>query len=200
MDRNDETIKTYQDNFDKYIERTPQVVDGEIKEWVDDFLHFVPEGGEVFELGSAFGRDARYMRDRGYKVFCTDVIPQALEKLASEGFETASYDFRDKPNDEWKDRFNGVFANAVLLHAPREIFSDVIKNLLSLLKSGGVLAFSVKSGEGTEVSDEKMDAPRYYQYWSLEELKAILQRHSTGLLDARTTTQGKWHRVIAKKK
>lgn len=101
-------------------------------------MNKLPANGEVLELGSAFGRDARYMASKGFKVLCTDIIPQALEKLAQEGFETATYDFRNKPNKEWEGKFDGFFANAVLLHAPQDIFEQALNNLLVVLKAGGV--------------------------------------------------------------
>lgn len=199
QDKNDETIQTYRENFDRYVERTPQDVGGEFKSWIDAFLNQLPKGGEIFELGSAFGRDAKYIADKGFKVFCTDIIPQALEKLAQEGFETAEYDFRDKPKAEWKERFDGFFASAVLLHAPQAVFEQALWNILEVLKVGGACAFSLKTGTGDEVSTEKMDAPRFFKYYSLDEIEKILAKYPLEVVSASLTSDGKWAQIIFKK-
>jgi SAM-dependent methyltransferase len=199
QDKNDQTIQTYQQNFDKYVERTPQDVDGEFKSWIDAFLQELPVNGEVFELGSAFGRDAKYIADKGFKVYCTDIIPQALEKLAQEGFETAEYDFRVAPRAEWKGRFDGFFASAVLLHAPQPVFEQAVWSILEVLKVGGVCAFSLKTGTGDEVSTEKMDAPRFFKYYSLDEVEKILAKYPVIIVSANLTSDGKWMQIIFKK-
>lgn len=199
-DKNDLTIQTYRDNFDKYIERTPAQIGDEFKKWLDAFLAQLPATGEIFEFGSAFGRDARYMKERGYQVFCTDIIPQALEQLSKDSFNTAEYDFRNKPENEWKGRFDGVFANAVLLHAPQEVFEQALWNILEILKSKGVCAFSLKSGSGEEISVEKMDAPRFFKYYSPEELKSTLAAYPIEIISLNTADAGKWLHAIFRKK
>ena len=34
---------------------------------------------------------------KGYKVICTDIVPEALERLSQEGFEVSEFDFRNEP-------------------------------------------------------------------------------------------------------
>ncbi len=91
----DQTVKTYQENFGAYVEGTPHEITGDFKVFMDAFISHIPAGGRVFEFGSAFGRDARYMREKGIAVLCTDIIHEGLAQLAHEGFETAYYDFRE---------------------------------------------------------------------------------------------------------
>jgi len=198
-DKNNQTILTYQSNFDKYVERTPKEIGEEFKIWMDHFLQKLPRAGKIFEVGSASGRDARYFDGKGFKVLCTDVIPQALSKLSQEGFETAQYDFRDKPHKEWQGQFDGFFANAVLLHASEKMFVRALRNLLEILKPNGIGAFSLKSGEGEEMTEEKMDAPRFFKYYSLEELKEILAKYPVEIVSLSTADDGKWLHVIFRK-
>lgn len=198
-DKNDQTIETYQRNFDKYVERTSQEVEDDLKILIDTFLQELPANAEILEIGSAFGRDARYMTSKGCKVLCTDVVPQALEKLSEEGFETALYDFRDKPRAEWKGRFDGFFANAVLHHATEEIFEQALWNVLEILKPGGMCAFSMKRGAGEEVSMEKVDAPRFFKYHSLEEMKDILSKYPFEIIMLRIAHEERWIHVICRK-
>lgn len=194
----DQTIETYRANFDKYVDRTPTQPSGEFKEWVDSFASQVSAGGLILEIGSASGRDARFLALKGFTVVCTDVVPEALSNLSNEGFETQEYDFRDEPKAEWIGNFDGVFANASLLHAPQEIFENALKNIARMLKQDGVFAFSLKKGEGEEITFEKMDAPRYFNYHSKAEIRRIMTSLSFEILSISDAEQGKWLHVIAR--
>jgi SAM-dependent methyltransferase len=192
----DITVETYRRNFDKYVERTPAVPSIELTEWMDCFLAHILQGGMILEIGSATGRDARYLSERGYVVMCTDVIGQALQKLSEEGFETAEFDFRDEPKREWIGKFDGVFANAVLLHAPLDVFEDALGKFATVLKEGGVVAFSLKTGAGEEITLEKMDAPRYFRYYTEPEIREVLRQHPFEIISISHTNSGRWMDVI----
>lgn len=195
----DKTIETYKENFQKYIERTPSEVVGAFKEWEDIFCSFITEGNKIFEIGSATGRDARYFKSKGFEVFCTDVIPEALEGLKKEGFETAEFNFKDNPSEKWIDSFDGVFANAVFLHATQQEFEQNLLNIYEILKEDGILAFSLKIGQGEEVLLAKMDAPRFFRYYEKEELEKILAKYPYQIISINKVDNDKWLHVILKK-
>ncbi len=90
--------------------------------------------------------------------------------------QTAEFDFRNEPKPEWAGKFDGFFANAVLLHAPPDVFENALRNIAVVLKENGVAAFSLKTGEGEEITLEKMDAPRYFRYHTEAEIREILSR------------------------
>ncbi len=194
------TIDTYRKNFDKYVEKTQSEVNGEFQVWMDSFLSYLPKpGSKILEIGSASGRDARYFKKKGYKVTCTDVIPQALEELSEDGFETAEFDFRDNPRQEWLGKFDGFFANAVLLHAEPDAFKNALVNAAAILKEGGIAAFSLKIGEGEEVSMDKMDAPRYFRYHTEEEIRDILSKLPFNIISINKADNQKWLHVIMRR-
>lgn len=126
------------------------------------------------------------------------MIPEALQRLSAQGFETAEFDFRNDPKEEWIGNFDGVFANASLLHAPQAIFENALKNIATMLRPSGVFAFSLKTGEGEEITTEKMDAPRYFNYHSEPEIRKILTRLSFEILSLSHAEEGKWLHVIAR--
>lgn len=169
----DLTVKTYQDNFEKYKELTSNIVSWEEKEWIDEFCDNLTPNWTIFELWSAHWRDARYFRDKWFQVFCSDIIPQALIELQKEWFKTQKYDFRDKPEKSRINKFDWIFANWVLLHASKEEFPQIIENLLSILKDNWILAFWVKNWKGSETTERKI-WKRYFQYYSLIEIQEIL--------------------------
>lgn len=198
MSNADLTIQTYRENFDKYVARTGTEPRGEFKDLLDSFTSLLPAVASVFEIGSASGRDARYLASKGFTVTCTDVVPEALRRLSEQGFKTAEYDFRNDPEPEWIGNFEGVFANASLLHATQDVFENALKNVALMLKQGGVFAFSLKTGDGEEITLEKMDAPRYFRYHSGPEIRRILTGLSFEILSISHAEEGKWLHVIAR--
>ena len=66
------------------------------------------------------------------------------------------------------DAYHGVWANACLLHVPREQLSDVLALIHRALKPGGTFYASYKAGEG----DGRDTLNRYYNYPTEDWLRA----------------------------
>ncbi len=198
MDKIEITIDSYRKRFQKYIDGTPNEVTGEFKEWIDHFISLLLKNSQIMEIGSATGRDARYFRKNGIEVLCTDVIQEAIQQLAKEGFRTAHFDFRYKLSDELPF-FDGIFANAVLPHAPKEMLPEVLANLNRAIKNpGGLIAVSFKNGIGKIVSNEKLDAPKFYQYYSKQEIWECMEKSLFEVVYLKYAEKRKWILCIAK--
>lgn len=197
---NDETVKTYTDHFDRYVERTVSESGGEVVVWLDSFTNKLSPHSKILEIGSAGGRDARYFRDKGFDVTCTDVIPQAVECLTQEGFTAELYDFRNSPKQEWADMFDGYFANGVFVHASNEIFEKNLEYISQLVHKDGIIALSFKTGEGEEVTNDKMDAPRYFNYYNEKDTRVMFAKYGFEVLDLVYTQNDKWMRFVLKNK
>ncbi len=195
-DLNDITVLAYRNNFDTYIKKTTSDVSGELKEWIDDYVKLLPEKGKLFELGSASGRDAEYLQGLGFDVFCTDVVDEALTSLKEKGFETGIYDFRDIPRDEWKHAFDGYFANAVLLHAPKHIFEQALLYAHMIVKRGGVVMMTFKEGMGQEMVVDKLGAPRYFKYHNEATLKDAVSKVPFEIISITYSEEGKFIKLL----
>jgi len=200
MTPQDITVTTYQENFNTYKEKTPRVVSGEFIDLLNNFVEKLPHDAYVMELGSAEGRDARYLRDKKVRVLCTDVIPQALVDLEHDGFETSLYDFRDEHKRKWSGGFDGVFAIAVFLHATQEIFESALMRLAIVLKPHGVMCLTFKIGVGEEIETDKLGGERYFKYYSKDDLVEIFSRHVMyEIISIVETSDRKWVQVLIKK-
>lgn len=197
----DATVETYKQHFERFIEGTRglDTPNADIRKWIDAFLHYIPKGGVIIEMGSAFGRDADYMKSHGYKIVCTDVAEPALDKLLSKGYETHMYDVRDEVPEEWRRRFDGYFANAVLLHLTDDAFKLALEHAHDMLRHGGIAAFSLKIGVGEEVSTKKMEAPRYFRYYYKPEVEAIIRTLPFDILSLEYTGDEKWIVAVLRK-
>lgn len=197
-DLNDITVATYQNNFQKYKDSTALEVTGELKDWIDSFIACLPEHAHIFELGSATGRDARYIASHGHHVTCTDVIPEALIQLQGEGFETMLYDFRDVPEERLHNKYDGYIADAVLLHAPQHIFEQALRYMHIMLKKGGVAMIVLKDGMGQEMTIDKLGTPRYFKYQNEESLRTAFAKMPFEILEILPSVPKKWIKVIVR--
>jgi SAM-dependent methyltransferase len=198
VDDNDTTLQSYNDHIQEYVDGTPQAVDGDFKAWIDRALQQIPAGSTVLELGSGFGRDADYIESKGYKVIRTDGAQGFVDLLIKQGHQAL---LLNAITDEFGKKLDMIFANAVLLHFSPQQVEQVIEKAYQSLKPGGVFAFSLKQGEGSEWSEKKLNAKRYFKYWDEQELKSLLARTKFIQIDRskRTTPRDKWLQVIVKK-
>jgi trans-aconitate methyltransferase len=165
----DITLQTYQAAAGRYAERTPRRPTAD--PFADRVLDLI-RGTEVLEIGSGPGWDADYLQARGCRVRRTDATPAFVEALRSKGHDATILDAR---TDDLGGPWDLIFANAVLLHLTRSEFSDFVGRARAAVSSDGLLAISLKEGDGEGWSQAKLDLPRYFVYWREDAVRAILQ-------------------------
>ena len=196
---NAETLQSYDRHVADYVDGTAQEVSGPSRNWIDAALAGLPAEAEIFELGSAFGRDAAYIRGRGYRVDCSDASRGFVDHLRGLGVEARLF---NALTDPLAGPWHLILANAVLLHFNREECAAVLAKMAGALAPGGRFAFSLKAGEGEGWSSHKLNAPRYFCYWQPEQLPPLLRQ--AGFQDWEITAadtdrqHGKWLYVIAR--
>jgi predicted TPR repeat methyltransferase len=184
---NQRTLATYQAQFANYIDGTPQVTNAEEAQgvWIADVLRGVPTDAKIFEIGSAFGRDADFIKSLGYEqVQASDAFDAAVEALQSKGYNAIKFDVL---TDEFSTTYDVIFAAAVFLHFTEEDFKTALLKVNKALKVGGRFALSLKEGEGDEWTSAKMDAPRYFRYWTFETVIPVLESFGFKIIDKRRT-------------
>ncbi|MNV25643.1 hypothetical protein D3C71_1167460 [compost metagenome] len=104
---------------------------------------------DILDFGCGPGRDLQTFTRMGHRAVGLDGS-EKLAQMAREdsGCEVWQQDFLklDLP----AERFDGIFANAVLFHVPRQELPRVLKQLWGALKPGGVLFSSNPRGENQE--------------------------------------------------
>jgi SAM-dependent methyltransferase len=158
-----ETLKFYADNAADYVQHAsrpaPQLL---------DFMAKLPPGASVLELGTGNGRDAAAMLAAGFAVTPSDASPE----LAAEAQARLGCPVRIMAFHELDDvaAYDGVWANACLLHAPRAELTDDLALIHRALRPGGLLTASFKAGGG----EGRDQFGRYYNYPDAAELHAHL--------------------------
>ena len=135
---------------------------------IDPFVAKLKPGARVLELGCGGGQDSAYMLGKGFDVTPTDgsaELARQAEKLI--GRPVTVMRFQDL---QATGEFDGVWAEASLLHVPRAELPDVFSRIHSALKPGAPLHASFKAGEA-----EGHDGfGRYYNYPSPDWLSQCL--------------------------
>lgn len=137
-----DSIDYYNKYANLYFEST---VDLDMQETIDKFVKYLPEGGEILDLGCGSGRDSLSFIEHGFDVTAVDGSKEMCE-LASihigQDVLTMKFDQLD-----FHEVFDGIWACASLLHIPSEELEDIFKKVILGLKDGGVLYMSFKYGD-----------------------------------------------------
>tara|TARA_R110002020_G_scaffold66877_10_gene175660 strand:- start:1149 stop:1742 length:594 start_codon:yes stop_codon:yes gene_type:complete len=125
---------------------------------IEAFLTLLPEGASILELGCGAGRDSEVMMARGFTVRPTDGTPEMARAAEQRlGIEVGTLLFSDL--DE-RNAYDGIWANACLLHVPRAEMPDILAKIHAALKPGGVSYASFKKG----TAEGRDSLGRYYNY------------------------------------
>jgi SAM-dependent methyltransferase len=166
----DRTLAAYQDGVDAYLTGSPVGIAEPVVVLLDEVIARVP-GGDVLELGSGPGREAQYLEAHGLRVHRTDATPAFVEQLRKAGHRAQILDVRC---DDFGGPFDAVLANAVLLHLDRDDLSHALLACHRATRPDGVLALTLKEGDGAAWSHAKLDMPRWFVYWREGPLREAL--------------------------
>ena len=124
---------------------------------------------QILDFGCGPGRDLQTFTRLGHTATGLDGSQRFAEMArADSGCEVWQQDFLklDLP----AGRFDGIFANAVLFHVPRQELPRVLRQLHATLKPGGVLFSSNPRGD----NQEGWSGQRYGAYHDLENWQRLL--------------------------
>jgi 2-polyprenyl-3-methyl-5-hydroxy-6-metoxy-1,4-benzoquinol methylase len=157
----DATLQFYRSNAEAYARR--EITSRHAR--LTAFLALLQPGAAILELGCGAGGDTAEMLARGFNIRATDGSPE-MAAVASKrlGRPVETLLFHDLDEVE---AYDGVWANACLLHVPREQLATVLSLIWRALKPGGVFFASYKEGEGG--GRDTLD--RYYNYPSQDWLQ-----------------------------
>jgi SAM-dependent methyltransferase len=157
-----ETLQFYVQEAEVYTATGPKDPTRELA----GFLNLLAPGARVLELGCGNGRDSAAMLALGFQVDATDGVAD----IARQAELRIGHPVRVLRFDqlEAKAEYDGVWAQASLLHVPRPALPGVLARVFEALRPGGVHCASFKTG-GAEGRD---GFGRYYNYLSLEEVIA----------------------------
>lgn len=156
------TLQFYRGNAEAYAGR--EITSRQA--WLTAFLALLPPLASILELGCGAGSDTAEMLARGFDVRATDGSPEmaaVASKRLGRTVETLLFHELDEV-----EAYDGVWANACLLHVPRDELADILRLIRRALKPAGAFFASYKTGDG----DGRDTLNRYYNYPSPDWLRA----------------------------
>jgi SAM-dependent methyltransferase len=177
-------------------------------EGTDKYLSFLASGASILDVGCGAGEKSKYLLNKGFKVTGVDFSEEMLA-IAKEQAPSGTFMVCDitQPLD-LVETFDGVFAQAVLLHIPKKNIINVIRSITASLVSGGYFYLAVKETKPNspdeavlKENDYGYEYERFFSYYSLDELKRYIQDCGMELVYENVTTSGRtnWIQVIARK-
>ena len=157
----DATLLFYRQNAEAYADR--EITSRRAR--LTAFLALVPPGAVILELGCGAGGDTAEMLARGVDVRPTDGSPElaaVASKRLGRPVETLLFHELDAV-----EAYDGVWANACLLHVPRDDLANILSLIWRALKPGGAFFASYKEGD----AGGRDTLNRYYNYPTPEWLR-----------------------------
>ncbi|MFN3199564.1 MAG: class I SAM-dependent methyltransferase [Bradymonadia bacterium] len=156
------TVSHYHQRAEDFREGTK---DHDVSQNVDALMRHLPGPApqRILDLGCGPGRDLATFLDLGHVPVGLDGAEAFVEMArAATGCEVWHRDFLDLELPA--ERFDGIFANAVLFHVPSQVLGKVLGDLRQALVTGGVLFCSNPRGPDVEAQN----GLRYGTYLTLE--------------------------------
>ncbi len=158
------TQKYYSSNAEEYFRET---VNSFVPQSAEEFLSHIPPNGRILDCGSGSGRDTKYFLDNGYDTDAIDASPE-LCILASHytGHPVLCMDYNALDRTE---AYDGIWAQASLLHERRENLPSLFSILSCALRKDGVLYCSFREGK-----TDGREGERWYTNMTEESIKPLL--------------------------
>lgn len=177
--------------YDAYPERFDAEFESHMRRYnaghMQAFLAAVA-GRQLLDIGAGPGNYAAVFAARGFQVLCGDLSRAMVELCRSKGLTA---ELLDLETFEIAQRFDGIWANACLLHLPKSRVPAVLDRLARHLVPAGVLGCAVKEGEGEAMlpDAEYPGTRRFFSYFTHAEFQALLEDRFTVLRHERTASR-----------
>jgi SAM-dependent methyltransferase len=195
---NHRTLDVYEHRAERY-----EATQGPPPAWHLAFLDRIAAsfrlGATVLELGSGTGQAAQYLADRGLVVQPSDGAVAFVERMLEAQLSPIRLDVL---SDDLGGPWDAVVAFAVLLHLTPEELGTVLDRVREAVRPDGLLAFSVKEGDGSAWSDHRLGSPRFFTFWRPEPLAQVLEDHgwTVQALERRAGDRDDWILVTARRR
>jgi len=144
------TIDYYDNHSQAFYDRT---INADITDSYEKFLKYLPKKANILDAGCGVGRDTKYFLSKGHAVSAFDAS-QKMVKLACRetGVGVIHSTFQEL---NFENMFDGVWAQASLLHIPYDMTREIYQKIHLSLKQNGIFYASYKYGNSYMETPER---------------------------------------------
>ncbi|HJD60063.1 MAG TPA: class I SAM-dependent methyltransferase [Rickettsia endosymbiont of Omalisus fontisbellaquei] len=143
-------IQYYNNNAQEFYNRT---INADLSNSYKAFTSYLPNKAHILDAGCGVGRDTKYFLSQGYQVTAFDASAEMVKLATKEtGINVLHSTFQDI---DFKESFDGVWAQATLLHVPYNETTNVYKKIHAALKLEGIFYASYKHGSDQMSANER---------------------------------------------
>lgn len=171
----------------------------EIENWprkdAKQFAKLFPNNSLILDAGCGPGIKSKDLSEEGVKVLGIDISEKMIEiaKKVAPNCKYKVLDIRDL--SLLGKKFDGIFAQACLLHFPKKEIPSIMKIFYDNLKKGGYVYISVKR-IGPDGSEEKEKIEndygypykRFFSYFNEEEVRNYIEKSNFKIVKKKTKT------------
>lgn len=147
-----------------------------------------PKGAKIFEIGSGSGANAEIMQGMGFDVTASDTAEAFINATKEKCAKVITFDVLQ---NEFPEKYNGVFCWRVFVHFTKEDAFKVISKVYEALEDGGVFIFNAINRETTDVDNQwvdfqneyRMGVERFYSYFTEADMKDIIAKTPFQIVD-----------------
>jgi SAM-dependent methyltransferase len=177
-------------------------------EGTDKYLSLLGPRALILDVGCGAGIKSGYMAGKGFGVTGIDFSEEMI-KIAGRRVPSGKFLVKDIRRPlELDAAFDGVFAQAVLLHFFKKEVPGVLENIIAPLKTGGYFYLAVKEvrpgGKEEEVVKEEdygYEYERFFSYFRPEEIEDYVEGTGVKIVYQTVNSSGRtnWIQIIARK-
>jgi SAM-dependent methyltransferase len=168
--------------------------------FLEESIKNISKDKKLFEIGSGYGRDANFIRSLGYNIQVSDAVDSFINRLRQEDFVPVKFNLI---TDDFKEMYDYILANAVLVHFPKDEVERAIIKIYEALNDDGIFAFSIKQrvGGGEDYKTNIASMKCYFSYWDIGEIQKTIDKIGFTLISADKVggVRACWTNIIAKK-
>lgn len=200
QETNKRTIESYEQGVNEYIQHTPSKRGGVVEGWIEKSLASLQLDAKILEIGSAYGKDAKIIEEKGFYVEKTDATKGFVELLKKDDSNARIFNII---TDVIDNKYDLIIANAVFLHFNDSETRLATSKVYDALNTGGVFSLTLKQGEGEAWQSNKGMSPRFFNFWPKDKIVEFLTkvgfRDIDAWIDSSDGPGTTWIMIIARK-
>ena len=175
------------------------------REGLEKFTSLFIPGASILDVGCGSGVKSEILEKKRMKVTGIDFSEKMLE-IAKRRVPNGNFQLIDLYNlSDFHEKFDGIFAQAVLLHIPKKNVEETVHSLKEKLNSGGYFYVAVKERRPGEKEEEIVkendygyEYERFFSYFTMKEVENIFISEGLDIVYESTTHSGRrnWIQVI----